>query len=366
MKLFRLFLTVFMLVMAFKPVLADESKSLNVVVSIQPIHSLVAGVMKGVETPHLLIAGQSNPHHFQLKPSQAAHLSKADLVVWVGPSLESRLVKPLASGVKKGRGFSLLSLDGLTLREMRGDHNHHDHGSDKAKHDDHDDHDHHAKSHDDHKHKEHKHKKHGHDDHKNEKHDEHGHDDHGHDDDKDHAKAEQRKAVDPHIWLDVDNAIVITRAVAARLSKLSPSHASRFEANAQAQIKRLQQLKHTLTTDLSPVSKRAFMVFHDAYQYFSRAFGLSYAGSIATQSEVSPSAKHMRDLKKKLVEENVGCVFSEPQHSDKLVKALIDNSSVKNAQLDPLGAGLAPGPDSYFQMMSKLGQDVSACLASPS
>ena len=40
---------------------------LDVVVSIKPIHALVAGVMQGVGTPHLLLNDQQSPHHFAFK-----------------------------------------------------------------------------------------------------------------------------------------------------------------------------------------------------------------------------------------------------------------------------------------------------------
>ena len=68
----------------------------KVVVSIVPIHSLVAGVMKGVGEPSLLIPVGTSPHTYNLKPSDARSLQSADLVVWVGEGLENYLQKPLA------------------------------------------------------------------------------------------------------------------------------------------------------------------------------------------------------------------------------------------------------------------------------
>ena len=50
------------------------------VVTIKPLHSLIAAVMKDVGTPSLIIEGAGSPHTYALKPSQAANLSRADLV----------------------------------------------------------------------------------------------------------------------------------------------------------------------------------------------------------------------------------------------------------------------------------------------
>ena len=69
----------------------------QVVVSIYPIHSLVAGVMAGVAEPLLLVRGAATPHDYALKPSDAKALANADAVFWIGPQLETFLVKPLAT-----------------------------------------------------------------------------------------------------------------------------------------------------------------------------------------------------------------------------------------------------------------------------
>ena len=66
----------------------------RVVASILPVQSLVAGVMQGIGKPHLLVEGASSPHDFTLSPSSARALQSADAVFWVGPNVESFLVKP--------------------------------------------------------------------------------------------------------------------------------------------------------------------------------------------------------------------------------------------------------------------------------
>jgi len=69
----------------------------NVVVSIKPIHSLTAGVMKGVGEPELLLDGATSPHDFNLKPSQAQSIQDADTIIWIGEGLESFLIKPMGN-----------------------------------------------------------------------------------------------------------------------------------------------------------------------------------------------------------------------------------------------------------------------------
>lgn len=63
----------------------------SVVVSVKPIHSIVAGIMQGVAEPMLLIDGDVEPWDFEADTRQRAALADADLLVWVGPELESHL-----------------------------------------------------------------------------------------------------------------------------------------------------------------------------------------------------------------------------------------------------------------------------------
>ncbi|MEX1109102.1 MAG: zinc ABC transporter substrate-binding protein, partial [Dongiaceae bacterium] len=95
------------------------SEAPSVVVSIKPIHALVAGVMEGVATPLLLVDGSASPHAYSLKPSQAGALAEADLVVWVGEGFEYFLEAPMESLVPAGHGLELAELPTIALLPVR-------------------------------------------------------------------------------------------------------------------------------------------------------------------------------------------------------------------------------------------------------
>ena len=84
-----------------------------VVVSVKPVHSLVAGVMEGIAAPRLLITGGASPHTYSLKPSDARALAHAKIVFVVGGALESFLGKALGALVQGGRLVELTALPGL-------------------------------------------------------------------------------------------------------------------------------------------------------------------------------------------------------------------------------------------------------------
>jgi zinc transport system substrate-binding protein len=90
-----------------------------VVVTVKPIHSLVAQVMEGQGAPVLLIEGAADPHSYALRPSDAKMLSGAKLVVMIGPGFETFLERPLKALAGSARVLALARVADMDL--PRGD-----------------------------------------------------------------------------------------------------------------------------------------------------------------------------------------------------------------------------------------------------
>lgn len=299
----------------------------KVVASIKPIHSLVAGVMDGIGTPALIVEGGASPHTYSLKPSQAAVLQGADMVIWVGGELERFLQKSIATIAARARSVELAHAPGLTVLEKRAG------GSFEAHR--HDDDEHHADPKDERAHAD--------------KHD--GHDDHG------------RDGGDLHIWLDPENAKAMVRVIADELMQADAANAQRYRRNADAVLALLDDLRREIAQQLAPVRNRPFVVFHDGYQYFEHRFGLTAAGSITVSPEVIPGAERIREIQARIVELKAACVFTEPQFQPKLVRVATEGTRTKTGVLDPLGASIADGPALYFTLLRNMAASVAGCLA---
>ena len=380
-------------------ILAANARATEVVVSIKPVHSLVAGVMGDTGDPWLMLTGTASPHTYQMRPSEAEALAGADLVVWVGENLETFLDRPIAN---LGSGAEILTLyeaPGMKLLPSREggiwsdeDPEHHDdeHMDEHSEHDDehmeheeeHSEHhdeehedehvehgDEHA-GHDDEEHEE-EHSEHG-DEHAAHEHDEHEGEEHGEHDDEhaermddeheEHGHGHAHGEFDLHIWLDPGNARRIVEVVADVLVRVDPLRAETYRANADSMRMRIDELEASLRAQLAPVRERAFIVFHDGYHYFEDAFGLNGMGAIAVDPARPPSARRLAELRGALDEHDVRCVFTEPQFEPDLVQTVIEGSTVGTAPLDPIGADIEPGPDAWFEMMRNLGNSISDCL----
>ena len=332
-------LPIILSILSFLTIFIPANAEIKVVTSIKPIHSLASYLMDGVAKPDLIVDGYASPHGFALKPSHAKMLQSADLIFWVGEDLENFLEKPLNSIAKKAEKIELLEIKGLTKLKFRernifDEHDDHGHDAHEKKEDDHDDHDHDKEGH------------------KEDEHDDHDHDEHGH---EGHAHGEY----DPHIWLDPMNAKVILSEMAEHLIENDQKNEAKYKANLKKAHKDLDKLTKKVKSELNKDFKS--IVFHDAYQYFEKRFGVNVLGAFTVNTDVMPGAEQLAEIREIIEHDKVSCVFSEPQFNPDIIKAVAKDLNIQTGVIDPLGATLNPGKDLYFDLISNMSKSFKGC-----
>jgi zinc transport system substrate-binding protein len=259
----------------------------------------------------------ASPHTYSLKPSDTRVLNAARVVFRVSDRLESFMSKVTRSLPATVQVVELEKAPGLTLYKMRsgGAFEAHDHADSEK--------------------------------------DKHGHG---------HKHAHEKNAVDSHIWLDPANAARIATHMADVLAKAHPEGADRFKANAEAFVRRMDALGEEIAARMKPLTGKAFIVFHDAYQYFEERFGLTAAGSVTVSPEVAPSARRLTTLRKKIAGLKAVCVFAEPQFEPRLVVSITEGTNARRGTLDPNGAASPAGPGLYEALIRRMAADFEACL----
>ena len=285
------------------------AKPLRIVASIKPVHSLVAGITQGVSKPELLMGSNQSPHHYNLRPSERRMLAGADLVFWIGPTMESVLPRVLGSLKNKNKAVSLIQTQGLKLLPIRQAGNEHDEHS-------HDGHDHHAT-------------------------------------DLEHAK------VDAHFWLNTNNVDILVDAIAQQIIRIDPEHKQQYLSNSQQLHDQISQLRKTLQQSLG-AAKKPFLTYHDGYQYFETEFGLNNAGFIAA-SELQPGARRISELKKLIREHNIKCIFYDAPTKPSMLKSLLTDNRARTFMLDPVGIFIPPGKNAWFEIMNSLSKQFINC-----
>ncbi|HEY8247887.1 MAG TPA: zinc ABC transporter substrate-binding protein [Hyphomicrobium sp.] len=289
---------------------AARAEGVDVVVTIKPIHSLVARVMEGVGVPTLLVEGSASPHTFSLKPSHIRAIDAAGVFIRVSERLEPFTGKIVRSLPESVRLITLVDAPGIKLLSQRqtGTFERHRH-------------------------------------------------------DHDAPDRADDSAKDSHIWLNPDNAKAIGLYVGVVLGERYPQHAARFKANAERLGAQIDALTAELGATTRPLRDKPFVVFHDAYQYFDDRFDLDAVGSITVSPDVQPSAKRLTELRQKLRSLQAVCVFAEPLFQSGLVAAVTEGTDARAGTLDPEGMSLPPGPQLYFTLMRNLAGSLKACLA---
>jgi zinc transport system substrate-binding protein len=165
---------------------------------------------------------------------------------------------------------------------------------------------------------------------------------HHHDDGDEHEAGHEEHAdhdhgiLDPHIWLDPVRVKTIARNTCAGLVRVDPAHRAEYEANLAAFLKDLDNLNATIAKILAPVpaDKRTFMVFHPAWGYFAKRYGLTQVPIEAGGSE--PSARHLAEIIEHGRELGVSVVFVQPQFSQRSADVIASELKAKVEPLDPL------------------------------
>ena len=181
---------------------------------------------------------------------------------------------------------------------------------------------------------------------------------------------------DPHVWGDAENAIAMTIAIRDRLIELSPEDEAEFTANAAQLIEQLQQVDSWIEEQIAtiPQGQRKLVTTHDAFQYYTNAYGLEMAGTlIGISTEEQPSAQTVKNLANDIKNRQIPAIFAETTINPQLIKTVAEEAGVKLAPQelysDSIGATGSKG-DSYIKMLvantesivNSLGGDYEAFL----
>lgn len=288
--------------LAAAPALAGPAR----VVADTPVTaSLVQQVMGEGAQVQVLLARGASAHHHQMRPSDAQGLQDAGLLVWTGPGLTpwlDRSAAALAGGVAQLR---LLDVPGTRLRAY----------------------------------------------------------DAGHDDDHDHDHDHGGEAIDPHAWLDPDNARLWLAAIAEALARQDPAKAGDYARNAAQAGQRIADLDAALQARLAPWDEASLVVFHDAYGYFTDHYGLRPAIAVSLGDASTPSAARLSSIRQQVAATGAACAFPEYGSDPKLVQTVIEGSAIRmGEELSPEGGPISPGPDLYLDLMTSLADRITGCL----
>jgi zinc transport system substrate-binding protein len=290
--------------------LADQ---LRVVVDIPPVHGIVEGVLGSNASITTLISRGIDPHNYTMKPRHAAAVSEADLIVLIGESLTPSLAEKLPSLVSNAQIIELAEVSNVHLIAY------------EDAHEDHEDDDDHQDDHADEKEQ----NEHEHDEHHDDEHDSHDH-----------------SGINPHMWLDIDNADVWAHAIAKSASELSTALTSDINANLAA----FEQALIGLESEMQTLTAKPYSVSHDAFGYLEESFGIDHPQAVTNGMGLQPSPSDMANLRAQIEATPPACMIIDPNDHTALAYALAEEYSIKTVEFSQLGE-IVEGENAYLILM---------------
>jgi len=166
-----------------------------------------------------------------------------------------------------------------------------------------------------------------------------------------------RKEPDPHVWGNAKNAIAMVNAIRDQLIAVSPEDKQEFTDNAAQLTDELKQLDTWISQQIQtiPQNQRKLITTHDAFQYYSRAYGIPVAGTlIGISTEEQPSAQTVKSLSDSVKQTGVKSIFAETTINPALIKTVAEEAGVKLAPRELYSDSIgAPGgeADTYVKML---------------
>lgn len=136
--------------------------------------------------------------------------------------------------------------------------------------------------------------------------------------------------VDPHIWLDFDNAKIMAKNIAEAMIEEDPQNAEYYRNNLQSYQTKLTELDNMYKSALSScTSKTIIHGGHYAFGYLVKRYGFEYVSTQGFSPEAEPTTKDMVALVEQIKKDNISYIFYEELTSPKIAETLASETDVK-------------------------------------
>ncbi len=158
--------------------------------------------------------------------------------------------------------------------------------------------------------------------------------------------------VNPHVWVSVSNAAVMTENCVKALTEADPENAGNYKSNGEKYIRKLKTLESEMKSGLAQFRGRKIITFHEAFPYFAKEFNLEIAAVIEREPGSEPSAKELAETIKLVRSAKIKTLFAEPQYPLSSAKVIANETGAEVFILDPAVTG-EDDKEAYIKIMRK-------------
>ncbi len=181
---------------------------------------------------------------------------------------------------------------------------------------------------------------------------------------KDITLLEEDGEPNPHVWLDVDNAIKQVENISQQLCDADPKHAESYKANTAVYIGKLKELQAQMNSELKDIAHRDIVTFHEAFPYFAQEFNLNIVKVIEREPGTEPTPQELENIIKDVNKLPTKVLFTEPQYSPAAAETIARETGAHIYALDPIVTGEAneQALDAYINTMKHNVQTLKEAL----
>jgi zinc/manganese transport system substrate-binding protein len=273
---------------------AQAQQRLSVVASFSIIADMTRQIGGDRIALRAIAGADVDAHGFQPKPSDAAALANAALVIRNGLGFEGWLDRMIRSSGFKGR--LVTTTEGITPRMMEA--HGHDHGGAGRRH---------------------------------------------------NHSVGPRQVPDPHAWQDLGLGQHYIRNITGGLIAADPGGEALYRRNAEAYGARLAALDQWVRTEIAkvPETRRKIVTSHDAFSYFGDAYGVRFLAPQGVSTEAEPSAAEVGRLIRQIKAESITALFMENMSNPATLQRIAQETGLRvrgRLYADALSAETGPAP----------------------
>lgn len=141
---------------------------------------------------------------------------------------------------------------------------------------------------------------------------------------------------DPHFWFDQDLYAQAVSTMAVTLEEKLPEEKFIIEERKEAYQKELEELKAYTKKRLEeiPEESRVLLTPHDAFQYFSRAYGIEVKAPQGVSTDGEVSAYDMAETAQFIVDHKIKAIFTESTTDPQRMKKLQESCKEKGFSVE--------------------------------
>jgi zinc transport system substrate-binding protein len=155
---------------------------------------------------------------------------------------------------------------------------------------------------------------------------------------------------DPHVWVSPKNARIMVENTYQALVEVDPDNQKYYQENRDQYLEELDQLDHNLTRSLQKVKSKKILVYHPAWAYLCRDYGLEQI-SIEKEGK-EPTSQDLAQLVDQARQDNITLVFVSPQYNQRNAQVIADEIGAELVVVDPLASN-------YLENMARVAEAFS-------